>query len=120
MMQTIKITTNNKISVINIDLNNYKEINKEIKCDISEVVKTRFMWDFFGQPVLMLVDEEGILKNLKLNSVGSYMYGTHLHGHPIVGDIIFAVPDGECLAGFENAKKIKKHLLVYFNFLQEA
>lgn len=118
-MQAIKITTQNKISVIEINLNDYKEINHELKCDLAEVVKTQTMWDYFGQPVVMLTDEEGLLRNLRLNSVGSYMYGTHMHGHPIVGDVIFAVPDGEYLAGFENAEQIKRKLMISFAYLVE-
>ena len=119
-MQVIKITTQNKISVIDINVNDYKEVNREIKCDLAEVVKTQIMWDYFGQPILMLVDEEGRLKNPRLNSVGSYLYGTHLHRHPIVGDVLFVVPDGEQFAGFENAEKIKRKMMIDFDYLMEA
>jgi len=40
-------------------------------------------------PYLFLCDEEGLLKEKPvINFLGSWMYGTHEHGEPIVGDII--------------------------------
>ena len=41
-----------------------------------------------GKAVSMLVDEEGYFQNLDLNYVGSYLYGTDLHGNPILGNIL--------------------------------
>ena len=40
------------------------------------------------EPYCFLVNEEGLLRNLPLNYVGSWWYGTHKHGCPIVGNII--------------------------------
>ena len=40
-------------------------------------------------PYCMMVNDEGLLRNLPLNLVGSLLYGTEIHGHPIVGDVIF-------------------------------
>lgn len=40
------------------------------------------------RPYMMLVNEEGLLHDLPLNMVGSFFYQTHLHGQPIVGNII--------------------------------
>ncbi|MBQ4145437.1 MAG: DUF3846 domain-containing protein [Clostridia bacterium] len=37
---------------------------------------------------VMIVDEEGKLKGNPINQVGSYLYQSHLHGDPIVGDVI--------------------------------
>ena len=39
-------------------------------------------------PYCMIVDEEGLLKELSFNKVGSYLYGTGEHGIPIVGPIV--------------------------------
>lgn len=39
---------------------------------------------------LMLVNENGLLKNLAPNVAGSLFYGTQFHGSPIVGDIVIA------------------------------
>ena len=38
----------------------------------------------------MLVDEEGMYHNLKVNIVGSWLYQTDIHGCPILGNIIIA------------------------------
>ena len=37
------------------------------------------------RPYLMVVNEEGRLRNMKINPVASYLYGTQDHGEPIVG-----------------------------------
>lgn len=39
-------------------------------------------------PYLMIVNEEGLLKDLPLNESGSTLYGTGIHGQPIVGNIV--------------------------------
>lgn len=40
------------------------------------------------EPFVMLVNDEGLLMNKPLNMIGSYLYKTHEHGVPIVGNII--------------------------------
>ena len=40
-------------------------------------------------PYLMMVNEDGLRLGLSMNRLGSLLYGTHLHGHPIVGNIVF-------------------------------
>ena len=62
-MKTIKITTDNRISIVDVDFNNYKAIQKVIGGHI-EVVKTQTMFNFFGCPVLMIVDEDGYEKKI--------------------------------------------------------
>ena len=41
-----------------------------------------------GRPYCMVVNEEGLLRNLPMNILGSYLYGTDTHGSPIAGDIV--------------------------------
>ena len=36
----------------------------------------------------MIVNEEGLLKRLPINVVGSHLYETDKHGYPIVGNIV--------------------------------
>lgn len=43
---------------------------------------------------LILVDENGYMKNWTTNVVGSMFYGTQFHGHPIVGDIVIVKEQG--------------------------
>lgn len=40
------------------------------------------------RPYCMIVNEEGMLRNLPMNAFGSFLYGTDNHGSPIVGDIV--------------------------------
>lgn len=121
-MKTIKITTDNILSVIDINLNNYRELQKAVGngCDCVETVKTMKLYDFFGTEMLFIVDESGLLRNLPVNQVGCYFYGTwEYHGCPIVGDIVFGVPDCEDLRAPEDIDGMKKKLLEAFPFLSE-
>lgn len=61
MAKTIKITSSNEISVVDVDFDDYRAIQKVVG-GMFETVKTQRMFDYFGKPVIMLVDEEGILK----------------------------------------------------------
>ncbi len=40
------------------------------------------------RPFVMIVNEEGLLHDLDINALGSFLYGTLAHGNPIVGDIV--------------------------------
>lgn len=46
-----------------------------------------------NRPYSMMVNEEGLLLNLAKNMFGSFLYGTMIHGQPIVGNIVI-VKDG--------------------------
>lgn len=48
------------------------------------------------QPYCMMVNEEGLLLGLPLNLLGSFLYGAHQHGQPIVGDVIFLKEGYHC------------------------
>lgn len=52
------------------------------------------------RPYCMIVNDEGLLRNLPLNVFGSLLYGTDYHGNPIVGDIVLIKEginsNGEC------------------------
>lgn len=39
--------------------------------------------------ICFVCNEEGLLHSLPLNVFGSVLYGFHIHGNPIVGDIVF-------------------------------
>lgn len=98
-MKTLKITTDNKISIIDVDLDDHRALQQEIGGYI-ETVYTQIMYDYFKAPVLMLVDEEGLIKNLPVNAVASHFYGYQKHGYIIAGDAIFAISLGENMTGF--------------------
>ena len=98
-MKTLKITTDNKISIIDVDVDDYNALRQAVGGYV-ETVHTQIMYDYFKAPVLMLVDEEGLLKRLPVNEVASHFYGYQNHGHIIAGDAIFAISLGENMTGF--------------------
>lgn len=82
-------------------------------------MKTSKMLDYFQEPIMMIVNEEGHIEQLPYNKLGSYFYDTDYHGCPIVGDLILAVPSDEDILGLENAELIKEKLLNSFDYLIE-
>ena len=56
----------------------------KIGCDWIEIVHPMRLPEGF----VMIVDEEGLLKENELNPVGCWFYKTDVHGEPIVGDIL--------------------------------
>lgn len=123
-MKTVKVTTDNKISVIDVNLNDYRSITKAIgrSCELFETVRTQFMLHYFEGnmgDMIMMVDESGLLKRLPVNKLGSIFYGAPVHGYAIVGDIIFGVRSFEDIVVPEDAEALKKKLLEDFDFLEE-
>ena len=64
-------------------------------CELVERVCPRRLYDVFGMSndpdkgVVMLVDEEGLMKYLPVNEFGSWLYEMDIHGNPIVGHVLF-------------------------------
>lgn len=108
-MKTVKVTTDNKISIIDVDFDDFRSIQRAIGGHF-ETVHTQLMADYFKDPsVIILVDEEGLIKELPLNPVGSALYqGT------IAGDLIFAQAQGKDIIAPENAEALKDRLLYTF------
>ena len=111
-MKTIKVTTDNKISVIDVHFHDFRSIQQAIGGHF-ETVRTQLMADYFKDPsVIMLVDEEGLVKELPMNAVGSALYRG-----VIAGDLIFAKTKGEDIIAPENAEALKDRLLDTFDGL---
>lgn len=118
-MKTVKVTTDNIVSVIDIDFDNYREIQKAIGGHF-ETVHTLQMEKYFGDPsTIMMVDEEGLLKSLPMNFFGSLMYGLLEHGRPIVGNLILAKIVGEDITAPDDAELIKDKILRDFPVMKE-
>lgn len=114
-MKTVKVTTDNKVSIIDVDFDDFRSIQKAIGGHF-ETVHTRLMADYFKDPsVIMLVDEEGGVKEFPLNPVGSALYQGR-----IAGDLIFARIAGEDIVAPENAEALKDRLLHTFIGLSEV
>lgn len=85
-MKGIKITTDNIISTVDIQENGsplYDLMRKAVGGHFENVYPCRLKRGF-----VMIVNEEGLLHDLPINTVGSYLYATDIHGQPIVGDVI--------------------------------
>lgn len=62
-------------------------------------MKALKLWDYFKAPVVMIVDEEGVIKDLPVNTIGCYFYNISRHGCPIVGDMILGLLVGPDITG---------------------
>lgn len=121
-MKTIKITADNKISIIDIDFNSYKAMQEAVGGYV-ETISTEWMYDLFERPVLMLVDEDGYRKELKSNLAGSLFYDSSKYSLPIVGDIVLAQPAGkfgEDLEGIGEPEETLEMLVERFQFLERV
>lgn len=113
-MKTVKVTTDNKISIIDVDSDDFRSIQRAIGGHF-ETVHTRLMADYFKDPsVIMLVDEEGLIKELPLNPVGSALYQG-----AIAGDLILSRVQGEDIVAPDNPEALKDRLLHTFMGLLE-
>lgn len=82
-MKGIVITTKYEMRVQEFSEPAYKSIGEAVDGWIEIVHPVRL-----GRPYCMVVNEEGLLRNLPMNVLGSYLYGTDTHGSPIAGNIV--------------------------------
>ena len=72
-----------------------------LKEDVNDVIHAALGGSFYeivrlhnmSHKFLMMVDDEGLLKNLQLNPVASELYGIRIHGCPIVGNAVIMRED---------------------------
>lgn len=104
-MKLIKISTDLEMTVHDFPNGSYEQQNEFLRelignhCRIYEhIMPNRLYSDLHmpnhptkvsGQCVSMLIDEEGLLKENEPNLIGSYLYETDRHGHPIMGNVLF-------------------------------
>ena len=112
--KTIRITTDNKVEVLEIPwtLEGHEEA---IGADMCEVVHT--ISDYL--PLVMLVDECGLLLDKPVNKAASIMYGAERHGACIVGDVILVEQEGPEIEPLTQLDFVKCKLLNVFPFLEE-
>lgn len=103
-MKIIRITTDNEISVHDFPNGTYREQNEALRqyigttCETYEHVMPKRLYTVLGGSnrvtkelgncVSMLVDGEGLFRELNTNLVGCYLYETDKHGSAIVGNIL--------------------------------
>ena len=113
MAKTVKITTDNHISVVDVPWD-VEAQGEMIGADCTETVKTQRMYDLFKDYVVMIVDESGLIKDLPDNPVASYLYGADNHGHTIAGDVLFGVQNGPEILPPDDAEAMKGFLMQQF------
>lgn len=124
-MKTVKVTTDNivsiiDVSIIDVDFDDYKDIQRAIGGGHFETVHTTRMHAVFeDESLIMIVNESGLLKQLPENMLGCVLYRTYEHGYPIVGDLVFARIRGEDIIGLDDAEKLKQYILQLFVGLKE-
>ena len=82
-MKGIVISTENQLTVRDFGAPLYKTIGEAAGGWI-EIVRPGGL----KSPYVMVVNEEGLIKELPINIAGSILYGTPAHGSPIVGNIV--------------------------------
>lgn len=93
MKKGVVITTDDKVYTAELSTPLF-EGAKEILGGYMEHVLPRGL----ESPYCFLCNEEGLLMGLPINAYGSFLYRTHVHGNPIVGNIIImkdGYEDGE-------------------------
>lgn len=116
-MKTIKITADGKVSIIDVDLDDYEAIQQAVG-GYPEAVSTKWMFHFFKRPVVMLINKEGCEKELEFNPLGTAFYDLT----PVEGDIILAQPADTYgkLEGIGEPEETVKALVEHFKFLQRT
>lgn len=131
-MKLIKISTDLELTVHEFPSGGYEVENRFLRelignhCDIYEHVMPGRLYSELhmkdhptkvpGQCVSMLIDEEGLLKENEPNPIGSYLYETDRHGHPIMGNVLFVGEewggDGIDFCGIEDSvfEKLERQL----------
>ena len=120
MAKTVKITSINTISGVELPSWDVETQGREIGADCTETVKTQRMLDLFKDTIVMIVDESGLIKNRPMNPVASFLYGSDLHGSIIAGDVLFGVMRGPDILPPENPELLKFFLLDHFRELREV
>lgn len=104
MKKLVRVSTDLKVTIHDYPEGSYQMQNKALRkligkdCDLYELVRPKRLYSKVkvskemekeGHRMVMLVDEEGLLKSLESNILGSWLYETDKHGYPIVGNVLF-------------------------------
>lgn len=114
-MKGIVITTGNEISVKDFGEPLYKTVGAAVG-GLIEIVRPRGL----KRPFCMIVNDEGLIRNLPINPIGSLLYQSHKHGQPIAGDIVI-MKENECdITGLEDAEISQIKDLIRKAFIEAA
>ena len=122
MKYAVKLNVDGTADIINVPENrDWQWYSRQIGCDYIENVYPRGL----NEPYMMVIDEEGLLKEKPiLNFYASWLYETHKHGNPIVGNALIMkmidTDDGPDVGGLEKeeAEAVQKN--VHSDFFSAA
>lgn len=104
MKKLVRVSTDLQVTIHDYPEGSYQIQNKALRkligndCDLYESVSPKRLYSKVkigkkmekeGHRMVMLVDEEGLLKSLESNILGSWLYETDKHGYPIGGNVLF-------------------------------
>lgn len=104
MKKLVRVSTDLQVTIHDYPEGSYQIQNKALRkligndCDLYESVSPKRLYSRVkigkkmekeGHRMVMLVDEEGLLKSLESNILGSWLYETDKHGYPIAGNVLF-------------------------------
>ena len=105
----IKINTNLEITIMDFPNADWLQQHKAFcsiignDCGLYQIIAPKNLYEYFPvtnqatadqHAVVMLVDEEGLLKpNPQFNAFASWLYDTKAHGHPIAGNVLIVAEE---------------------------
>ena len=107
-MRVIKATTDNKIYIIDLDVDDVRSFYKEIGG--FECVRTQECHNFFHESVTMVVDDDGFARGKELNVIASAFYQGD-----IVGDVIFVPEEHGDFVEFFDVDAQCHYMSAFFN-----
>ena len=114
-MKGLVISTNNKHHVEEYGEPLYRTVGETVGGYI-EIVHPKGL----PSPYCMIVNEEGLIRELPVNLMGSILYQSNIHGSPIVGNIVImkdGIRDGEPdIVGLDNFDVAKLVLMLTDKF----
>lgn len=118
-MNVIVVTTDNKVYVKAVHDNWTPDIEKLVDGWIEQVYPVGL-----PKPYVMYVDENGHMAKKGINLVARVLYGSPIHNHPIVGDVViakerFSRAMGEYTLGSLSDREIENLISMFTNILPE-
>ena len=118
MVKAVVIRTDNMMSIVELNSWDLQEKEEAIGAGCIEAITPKYV-TFYDKPLVFFVDDDGHAKGLPINMAGSILYGTTVHGHPIVGDILFGYKNGPDILPIEEPEELAEQLKNIFPFLRE-
>lgn len=122
MKYAVKLKVNGTADIIEVpDKREWTWYPQQIGCEYFENVYPRGL----EEPYMMIVDEQGLWKEKPVvNFFASWLYETHKHGSPIVGDVLIMKQimeeDGPEIGGMEKSEAEAFQSKVYREFFSAA